>query len=76
MRIDIETEASGDRVVKIEGKGMARLIAYDTKSTYSDADILAVALHLAGVEVYFDNTSLMELNSLSFDNLVNSESGE
>jgi hypothetical protein len=33
MRIDIETKTSGDRVVKVESKDVARLIAYDTKST-------------------------------------------
>jgi len=76
MRIDIETEASGVRVVKIEGKGMARLIPYDVKTSYSDADILAVALHLADVGVYFNGVSLMDMNSLSFDNVVNPESGE
>jgi hypothetical protein len=76
MRIDIETEASGERVVKIESKSVARLIPYDAKSSYSDADILAVALHLADVEVYFNGVSLMNMNSLSFDNAVNPESGE
>lgn len=76
MRIDIETETSGDKVVKVDGKDMARLIAYDTKSSYSDADILAVALHLADVGVYFNGVSLMDMNSLSFDNAINPESGE
>ncbi len=76
MRIDIETEPSGERVVQIEGKGVARLIPYDTKSSYSDADILAVALHLADVGVYFNGVSLMDMNSLSFDNAINPESGE
>ena len=76
MRIDIETAPSGVRGVKIEGKDVARLIPYDTKSSYSDADILAIALHLADVGVYFNGVSLMDMNSLSFDNAVNPESGE
>ena len=76
MRIDIETEASGERVVKIDNKDTARLIPYEVKHAYSDADILAVALHLADVGVYFNGVSLMDMNSLSFDNAVNPESGE
>jgi len=76
MRIDIETEALGERVVTIDGVDVARLIPYDTKSSYSDADILAIALHLADIGVYFNGVSLMDMNSLSFDNAVNPESGE
>lgn len=76
MRIDIKTEASGDRVVKVEGKDVARLIPENIKSSYSDADILAVALTLANIRVYFNGVSLMDINSLSFGNAVNPESGE
>jgi len=76
MRIDIETKTSGDRVVQIDGYDVARLIPFDTKSSYGDADILAVALTLANIGVYFDGVPLMDMNSLSFDNAVNPESGE
>jgi hypothetical protein len=76
MRIDIETEALGERVVTIDGVDVARLIPYDVETAYSDADILAIALHLSDIGVYFNGVSLMDMNSLSFDNAVNPESGE
>jgi hypothetical protein len=71
MRIDIDTLSK--ETIKIDGKPICEI------ENFEDFDkdyFLILALHLAGVDVYFDGESLVELSGLELTGMIKPESGE